>query len=77
MIFEIIGFASLGHLVVDLIETIDKKNLLPQKPFKCDLCLSFYLSVLPFIDMYGFKGILAAAITGVTSELIFKIKDRI
>jgi hypothetical protein len=77
MIFSIIGFASLAHLLVDLIETIDTNNWAPRKPFKCDLCMGFWLSVWPLVDMYGFKGILAAAITGVTSDVLYRLKERI
>jgi hypothetical protein len=77
MIFSIIGFASLAHLLVDLIETIDTEEKVPRKPFKCDLCMGYWLSILPFMYMYGLEGILAAAITGVTADLIYRLKESI
>ena len=72
MLLNIIGFASLTHLIVDLIITIDKQDKVPQKPFKCDMCLGFWLS-LPFnILMYGWEGVLISAITGITANLLTK-----
>jgi hypothetical protein len=77
MIIELLGWACVAHLYVDLISTLDKNDTLPQKPFKCDLCMGFYLSVLPLIYNYELYGILYAAIVGVTADIIYRIKNRI
>lgn len=70
LIFNILGFASLGAILVDFIDTIDTKQILPQKPFKCALCLGYWYSVIPLVAMYGLNGFLYAGIVGVTTETI-------
>lgn len=77
MILQLLGWACIAHLYVDLVSTVDTRNTLPQKPFKCDLCMGFYLSVLPLLYTNGLVGILYAAIVGVTADFIFRIKDRL
>lgn len=74
MILEILGFAALAHLGADFLEQFD---WLPSKPFKCNMCSGFWYSVGPFLALYGWKGILVAAITGIVSEAIYKILNRL
>tara|TARA_R110000772_G_scaffold77311_3_gene166613 strand:+ start:2056 stop:2280 length:225 start_codon:yes stop_codon:yes gene_type:complete len=74
MIILIIGMASLGHLIADFLEPFPE---VPQKPFKCNMCLSTWLTLLPACVMYGYQGILIAAITGIVSETIYRILNRI
>ena len=74
MILLIIGIASLGHLIADFLEPLPE---IPNKPFKCNMCLSTWLCLLPAMVLYGWEGPLVAAITGITSELIYKILNRI
>jgi len=74
MILEILGFAALGHLGADFLERFE---WLPSKPFKCNMCFSTWISIGPFLALYGLKGILVAAITGITSEAIYKILNRL
>lgn len=76
MIIEIIGMACLGHMVVDFLQTLPFK-FLDNKPFSCDMCMSFWISVGPFVALYGFKGLAAAGITGVVADLIFRLKERL
>lgn len=70
LLISILGFTSLAYLIVDLTDTIDKYNSLPQKPFKCSLCMGFWLSVVPNFLMFGWQGILVSAITAVTTETL-------
>ncbi len=70
MIFNLLGFASLGAILVDFIDTIDTNQKLPQKPFKCALCLGYWYSVIPLVGMYGFRGFLLAGIVGLLTEII-------
>lgn len=74
MILLILGMASLGHLGADLLSTFDR---LPNKPFKCNMCLTFWLTLLPAIIEYQWYGILIAAISGITSELIYRLINRL
>jgi len=75
MMLFILGFASLTHLLVDFISTLDTR--LPNKPFKCDLCMGFWISVIPALIQYNLTGVLVAAITAITADLIFRIKNSI
>ena len=74
MILEILGFAALGHLGADFLSRYD---WLPDKPWKCNMCFSTWISIGPFIALYGWNGILIAAITGIVSEAIYKILNRL
>lgn len=69
LIFDILGMAYLALLVLDLIDTMDKHEKLPQKPFKCALCLGYWTSVVPMIAIYGFRGLWLAAIVSIVTEL--------
>jgi len=70
MILLIIGIASLAHLVADILQPLPE---LPNKPWKCNMCMGFWLAIIPAIALYGWEGILLSAITGITSEAIYKI----
>jgi hypothetical protein len=70
MILQIIGFSCLAHLVVDFISHFDLPEL-PQKPFKCDMCIAFWLSIIPMVVQYGLVGILYSAISGVLANYIY------
>ena len=74
MILNIIGFAALAHLGTDFLSQFE---WLPNKPFKCNMCSGFWYSIGPFIALYGWQGILLSAITGVTSEIIYRIINRL
>ena len=74
MILLIIGIASLAHIIADFLEQFPE---VPNKPLKCNLCLGTWLCLLPAMVLYGWEGILVAAITGIVSELIYKILNRI
>ena len=63
----IIGMACVGHLVVDFLLQFEK---LPNKPWKCNLCATTWLTLIPAIYTYGWEGILVAACAGVVSETI-------
>jgi len=70
IILNILGAAGLGHLAADFFSRYD---WMPDKPMKCNMCSSFWLSVGPFIFLYGYEGILYAALAGIISELYLKI----
>ena len=69
-ILSILGAAGLGHMAADFFYQFDR---LPDKPMKCNMCMTFWLSVGPFIFLYGYEGILYAALAGIISELYLKI----
>jgi len=69
MILFILGMACIGHILADFLEQFDK---LSNKPWKCNLCLTTWLTLIPAMVLYGWKGILVAAIAGVVSETIYK-----
>jgi len=70
LIINIIGAACFGHLAADFLTRFE---WLPSKPFKCNMCLTFWLSIIPFMFLYDVWGILVASIAAITSELIYKI----
>lgn len=65
----IVGFACLGHMAADLLSGIEK---LSDKPFKCNMCMTYWLSIIPMLIAFGPIAILYAAIAAITSELIYK-----
>ena len=69
LILTIIGFACLGHIIADFLSTFEE---LWDKPFKCNMCMTYWISLAPFIFIYGANGILYAAIASITSEIIYR-----
>jgi len=73
-IFELITLASLAHLIVEF--NVDLQ-LTDKKPFTCNLCMGYWVALIPGFINYGFWGIPFAALVGVLSELIFKLLNRL
>ena len=69
----IIGLACLAYLITDMAVHFE----LPEKPFQCDMCVGFWISVGPLIYMYGFEGFCAAGLVAVLANIIFKINERL
>ena len=76
IIIEILGMACLGHMAVDFLQSLDKP-FFDRKPFNCEMCLTFWLSVGYFIADYGLFGVPVAALTGVVADLIYRLKERL
>jgi hypothetical protein len=74
MILQILGFAALAHLAAEFMYPYHQ---IPDKPFKCNLCLGFWISIIPYFFQWGISAVLLAAITGVASETIYKILNRL
>ena len=70
LILSILGAAALGHLAADFFTQF---NWMPDKPMKCNMCASFWLSIGPFLYIYGYEGLLFAALAGIISELYLKL----
>ena len=70
LILSILGAAGLGHLAADFFSQF---KWAPDKPTKCNMCMSFWLNVGPFIFLYGWHGVLYAALASIDSELYLKI----
>lgn len=70
LIIHIIGFAALGHLAADFLSKFER---LPDQPFKCNMCLTYWTSLPALIFIYGGTGLLVAAIAAILSELIYKL----
>ena len=73
MIFNILGLACLAHLAADMFQYLEINT----KPFNCNLCLGFWISLFPMVIMYGNTGFLGAAVTGVVSEGIYRLLNRL
>lgn len=70
LLIFIIGMACLGHLVADVMNQI---KFLPDKPFKCNMCMTFWISIIPSNWIFGdSQGILISAIAAILSEWIYK-----
>lgn len=76
MILELIGYAALGTLAADFFATLDLPEI-PNKPFKCDMCMGFWISIIPLTICYGLIGVLYAATSGVLADVLFRIKQRL
>jgi len=70
LLISILGAAGLGHLAADFFSQFER---LPDKPMKCNMCATFWLNVGPFIFLYGWRGVLYAALASIVSELYLKI----
>lgn len=70
LILSILGAAALGHLAADFFTQF---NWMPDKPMKCNMCITFWLNLIPFIFLYGYEGILFVAVASIVSELYLKI----
>ena len=70
-LLQIIGFACLAHLITDFISHFDLPEL-PDKPFRCDMCMAYWISVIPLMVQFGWSGILMAAMSSIVAKLIFK-----
>jgi len=68
---QLIGFASLAHLIVDFIVSLDK-DWIPAKPFKCDKCFAFWISIGPMLIQFGIIGVLYSACIAILAQIIFK-----
>lgn len=69
LILSILGAAGLGHLAADFCSGF---TWMPDKPMKCNMCMTFWLNIGPFIFLYEGQGILYAALASIVSELYFK-----
>lgn len=69
--FQVIGFACLAHLITDFISHLDLPQL-PDKPFRCDMCMAYWISVIPFVVQFGLSGFLMAAMSSIVAKIIFK-----
>lgn len=74
LILDILGFAALGHLITEFLYS---NQMLQFKPFNCNMCLTFWISLLPFMVEDGLYGLPMAAIAGVVSETIYKLLQRL
>lgn len=71
LLLQIVGFACVGHLVTDFITNFNLPEL-PDKPFRCDMCMTYWISVIPMCVQFGLKGVLYAAISSIVANIIFK-----
>ena len=69
LILMILGAAGLGHLGAEFFSQFD---WMPDKPMKCNMCLTFWLNVGPFIFLRGGVGIFYAALASIVSEFYLK-----
>ena len=74
ILLKIIGMAAFGHMAADFLSQF---NWLPDKPFKCNMCLTFWLSIGPFLLLDGATGFLTASTAAIVSELIYRILTRL
>lgn len=72
LLIKLLGIASLGVMIQDFppYQWIVDRLRLPEKPFKCTLCFTFWLSTGPLVSIYGYEGIVYAAFSAMTSELL-------
>lgn len=73
ILLQIIGFACLAHLAADIGQYLELK----QKPFQCNLCMGYWISFIPFLYQFELMGILYAAITGVLSDVLYRLINRL
>jgi len=74
-LIELLAFGSLAHLIVEFLQGTEL-NVFKHKPFSCNLCMGYWVSIIPFTYWYGFFGIALAATAGIVSDLIYKTLSR-
>ena len=72
LLINILGIASLGVMLQEFepYQWLTEKLHMPDKPFRCTLCATFWYSVGPLISIYGLEGLLYAALSGTIAELL-------
>ena len=72
LLVNLLGIASLGVILQDLppYKWIVNRFNLPDKPFSCTLCATFWLSAGPLIAIYGYEGVTYAAFSAMIAELL-------
>ena len=73
MILQILGLASLGHILAEAFQHAG----IDRRPFNCNLCLATWISIIPLVIGYGNLGFLLAPLTGVVSEIIYRLLNRL
>jgi hypothetical protein len=76
LIILILGLACMAHLLVDFLQEIDYP-IIHRKPFSCDLCMGFWVSIPFLCALEGWYGIPLSAITGVLADVIFRWKNNL
>ena len=74
ILFDLLALASLAHLIVEFNTDL---QLIDRKPFTCNLCMGYWVALIPGMIDYGLWGIPFAALVGVLSEAIYKILQRL
>ena len=75
-LITILGLACFAHLLVDFLQELDIQ-FFQQKPFNCELCMGFWLSIGILCGIHGWIGVPMAAITGVLADVIYRWKGRL
>jgi hypothetical protein len=69
LIINIIGGGALGYLCADFLSQFE---WLSDKPFKCNMCLTFWITIIPFILLYGYQGLFVSSLAAITSEILYR-----
>ena len=72
LLINIFGIAALGYMLQEFepYQWITEKLNMPDKPFRCTLCATFWYSIGAFLAVYGLPGVAYAALAAVIAELI-------
>lgn len=72
LLINIFGIACLGAMLQDfpVYIWIMEKLHMPEKPFRCTMCATFWYSVGILVGLHGWSGITYAALAAVLAELI-------
>ena len=72
LLINILGVAALGVMIQEFepYQWLVKRLGLPDKPFLCTMCSTFWWSVGILISIYGIKGVAYAALAAISAEFI-------
>lgn len=72
LLIEILGIACLGIMLQEFeyYQKLTHFLNMPDKPFRCTLCATFWYSLGFTVSIYGIVGIIYSAIAAVTAELL-------
>ena len=72
LLIKLLGIASMGAMIQEfpVYQWIVNKLNVPDKPFSCTLCFTFWLTIGPMLIIYGYIGVAYTAFSAVAAELI-------
>lgn len=72
LLIKLLGIAALGSMLQEFepYQKVTERLGMPDKPFRCTVCATFWYSVGVLVSIYGIEGVVYAAFSAAASEII-------